>query len=98
MISLRRAGTCVVGQKSLGIGNSNDLLFHVLEYWLKKIPSKEVQTFSSSVFFDFLVKISSYHLFHLPLEFLQNTKNTSQKQKHEAYQIPEEEGNRSPLT
>lgn len=98
VISPCRARTCAVGQKSLGVGISNYLLFHVLGYWLQKIPSKEVQTFSASVFFNFSVKTSSYQLFYLPLEFLQNTENTSQKQKHEAYQIPVEDGNRSPLT
>lgn len=88
-ISLHRARICAEDQKSLGVDISNFLLFHILEYWLKIIASKEVQTFSFSSFLNILVKNSPYHLLHLPVQFLQNTMNMSQKHTHKAWQIPE---------
>lgn len=79
VISLHAARICAVDQKSLGVDISNFLLFHILEYWLKGIASKEVQTFSFSAFLNILVKNSPYRLSHLPVRFPQNTMSISQK-------------------
>lgn len=97
-ISLHAARISTVDQKSLEVHISNFLIFHILEYWLEGIASKEVQTFSFSAFLNILMN-SPHHLLHLAVQFTQNTMNMSQKYTHKAYQIPEQQQNCiSPLT